>query len=72
MEIDEKLTISIILLDNEPPQSADLNWRPMGSGKYQKISLDHQNRAVYTATLPPASENDIEYYIDAVMDWMEP
>ena len=67
MEVDEKLTISIIILDKEAPRSAALNWRPMGAGEYQKINLDHQARAVYSVTLPSASEDDIEFYIEAEM-----
>ena len=39
----------------------------MGIGNFQKINLDHQARAVYSVTLPPASGEDMEYYIEAEM-----
>ena len=68
MEESESLQIPVILLDKAAPRSAALYWRYMGNGSYRKISLDHLARAVYSATLPPASgSEDIEYYIEAEM-----
>ncbi|MCK4820011.1 hypothetical protein KA005_29875, partial [bacterium] len=67
LEKGEILTISVILLDNKQPRSTALYWRSMGENEYQKFVLDHEGRAVYSVTLPAASEDDIEYYIEAVM-----
>ncbi|MBN2375387.1 MAG: hypothetical protein JXD22_03230 [Sedimentisphaerales bacterium] len=61
----EQLTIKVIILDNEFAKSASLYWRQMGEGDYQKIDLTHKARAVYIVTLPPATGDAIEYYIQA-------
>ena len=61
----EQLNLRVIVLDNDRPQSATLRWRPMGRGEFQKINLTHVARGVYTATLPPAEGEAIEYYVEA-------
>ncbi len=63
----ESLKIPVIILDSQAPQSAVLFWREMGKSDFYMINLDHQARAVYSATLPPATGGDIEYYIEAKM-----
>ena len=60
----EALKIKVIVLDNKPAKSAALYWRPLGKGPFQRIEVKHLARAVYQATLPPATE-DFEYYIQA-------
>ena len=63
----EPLRLKVIILDRQPPKHAALHWRTMGQGEYQRISLKHVARAVYTVTLPPAAtQADLEYYVEAV------
>ena len=54
-----------VLLDNAPPRSAVLRWRPLGRGAWQSLSLKRVARGVHVVTLPPAAEESIEYYIEA-------
>jgi hypothetical protein len=61
----EKLAVKVIVLDNEPPAAAALHWRSMGKGEYREIGLTRVARGVYTAELPPAQDEPIEYYITA-------
>ena len=60
----EALKIKVIVLDNKPAKPAALYWRPLGKEPFQRIEVKHLARAVYQATLPPATE-DFEYYIQA-------
>jgi hypothetical protein len=60
----EPLRLKIILLDGQPAKSARLLYRPMGRGEYEEIPIQHVDRAVYEATIPPLGE-DIEYYVEA-------
>ncbi len=58
----ETLNQKIIILDTGKPGDAAFYWRELGETKYNKISLEHVNRGVYTVRLPSA-ESDYEYYI---------
>jgi hypothetical protein len=42
-----------------------LNWRPLGTGSFQSISLTHVTRGVYQVTIPER-EHDFEYAIQAI------
>ena len=60
----EVLVLKAIALDNQPMKSFSLYRRPLGSGGFEKIDLEHLSRGVYTVTLAPAAE-DFEYYLKA-------
>ena len=64
----EDLFLRVIVLDNDPPAEASLNWRPLGKGEYTAVPLTHTARGVHTVTLTAEdiSGRDIEYYITAV------
>jgi RNase P/RNase MRP subunit POP5 len=64
-EAGEELTLKVIVLDNSPPKSAVLRWRPIGLGAWQFIPLKRVARAVHTVTLPPALNDTLEYYFEA-------
>jgi hypothetical protein len=59
----QSLTLKVIVLDKERPTVAAIFWRPMGKGEWQRVSLTHVARGVYTGTLPPGPELAIEYYV---------
>jgi hypothetical protein len=65
VEPGEPLTIRVIVLDNLPPKSASLRWRPMGRGAWQSLPLKQMARAVHTVTLPMDGNESLEYYIEA-------
>jgi hypothetical protein len=61
----EPLKLKVIILGDNP-QNAALYWRPLGTGGFRKIPLQHVVRAVYTVSLPPAAvQSDFEYYLRA-------
>ncbi len=59
----ESLVIDALVLGDA--SEVDLYHRPMGSGDFDAIALDHQARGAWSTTLPPLTE-DIEYYVEAV------
>jgi hypothetical protein len=61
----EELKLKVMVLDNEPPTSAAVHWRPMGAGTFAAIPLHHVARAVYEVSLPKAAELGLEYYVEA-------
>lgn len=61
----EQLTIKVIVLDKTDAKGGALYWRKMGEGSYNKLPLDHINRAVYNVQLPILEDDTIEYYIKA-------
>lgn len=61
----EALTLKVIVLDNDRPAAAALNWRPMGRGAYRQIALQHVGRGVHRVILPPAEDQSIEHYLTA-------
>jgi hypothetical protein len=63
----ENLELKIIILAKNSAGEPALYWRPMGEGRYNKLSLKHIARGVYSAVVPAADINgkDIEYYIKA-------
>jgi hypothetical protein len=60
----EALSLSVIVLDNNPARTAALFWRKLGRGGFKKINLRRVARAFYSVTLPAAGE-DFEYYLSA-------
>lgn len=66
LELDEPFRLKIIFF-GERPESANIYWRNLGKGEYQKINLDHVARNVYSITVSPnLIHGDFEYYIKAV------
>jgi hypothetical protein len=66
LEEGESLKLKAIVLAEEPPAEATLNWREMGKGAFKAVSLEHVARGVYKIDLP-APATDIEYYLKAVI-----
>jgi hypothetical protein len=64
LEEGETLKLKVIILDNQPAQSAVLYWRWLGEGEFRKEDLTHVARGVYRVSLP-SIKNDLEYYIAA-------
>lgn len=60
----EALPLRIIALDQQPVKSVSVRVRPLGGGKWKKVSAKHLARAVYQAQLP-ATKEDFEYYVTA-------
>jgi hypothetical protein len=70
-------TVRTLLLEGEPlrltvvvlgPQPADavVYWRPLGTGQFAKVALEHVDRGVYKVVLPAeATRADLEYYVEA-------
>ena len=50
----ESLTLKVLVLAEQQPSEAVLQWREMGSGEYERIGLRHVARGMYTVTLPSA------------------
>ena len=63
----EDLKLKVIILTGQKPQEAELCWRPMGGGGYNRIPLTHIARGVYLVTIPAEKikNNDLEYHIKA-------
>ncbi|MBA7637047.1 hypothetical protein ES703_44679 [subsurface metagenome] len=61
----EGLKLKVIILAENPPKDAALYWRLMGKDKFNKISLTHIARGVYSVAIPAEriGQADIEYYI---------
>ena len=50
------------------PESPTLYWRPLGTGNFAAIPLEHLARGVYTVTLPAdAAKDDFEYYVQVAV-----
>jgi len=61
----EPLTLTAIVLGDKPSQVA-VSWRPLGTGEFTEVVMDHVARGVYRVTLPPeAVAADLEYYVQA-------
>jgi hypothetical protein len=61
----EALTLKVFVLDNLPPKSAVLRWRPLGLGAWRSVPLKQVARAVHTVSLPPVADETLEYYLEA-------
>jgi hypothetical protein len=63
----ERLTLTVIMLGAKP-QAAELHWRPLGTGEFAQLPLQHVARGVYTVALPAeAVRDDFEYYVSAAV-----
>ena len=62
---DEQLTMKVIVLDKTDAKGGILYWRKMGEGSYNKLPLNHINRAVYNVHFPSLKYDVIEYFIKA-------
>jgi hypothetical protein len=66
----EDLRLKVIILAQRKPEDAFLCWRPIGEEKYNKITLTHIARGVYSVMIPAGQINkaDLEYHIKATFD----
>jgi len=61
----ERLRLTVVVQGASPPEVA-VYWRPLGSGQFAGLPLEHVARGIYKATLPPqATAADLEYYVRA-------
>ena len=61
----EPLKLKVIIL-GENPHGAVLFWRPLATGEFREIPLQHVARAVYAVQLPgEATQSDFEYFVRA-------
>jgi len=64
----DSLKLTVIVLGPRP-QTAELCWRPLGTGAYAKVALTHVARGVYAVELPAAAlKADFEYYVEVSAD----
>jgi hypothetical protein len=65
----EPVTVRVILVGASTPTQAELLWRPMGRGEYQRIPLEHRARRVFEGTLPALTpgQSALEYRVEARM-----
>jgi hypothetical protein len=63
LESGEPLALKVLVLAKDKPASADLHWRPLGRGAFEKVPLAAVSRGVFNASLAPLS-GDIEYYVE--------
>ncbi len=61
----EALRLKVIVLSEAPPRQAALYWRKLGQRSFARLPLEHVERGVYTVELPPAANDDLEYYLQA-------
>lgn len=62
---DEALNVQAIVLGTDPSR-VTLHWRPMGSGEFAKVPLEHVARGVFAVTLPAEKiPGDLEYHVEA-------
>ncbi len=62
----EDLKLKVIILAQNQPEDAALYWRTMGKGKFNKITLTHIARGVYSVKIPANwIKADLEYYVKA-------
>ncbi|RPH36460.1 hypothetical protein EHM92_04480, partial [bacterium] len=58
----ETLRLRVLILSRTPPTDASINWRTMGSARYDSQELKHISRGVYEAVLP-VKDADVEYFV---------
>jgi hypothetical protein len=65
--VGEDLRVKAVVADAREPRDVTLYWRPVGSGTFERLPLEHVARSVYSVRLPTArlGANDIEYYVQA-------
>lgn len=62
----EVINLKVIILDKAQRKEANLFWRVLGSGPFQKLALTHIARGVYRVRLPAIGDSDIEYYVKVI------
>jgi hypothetical protein len=63
----ETLKLTVVVMGPKP-ESPKLYWRPLGTGSFASIPLEHVARGVYTVALPAEAVNgDFEYYAEATV-----
>ncbi len=70
LEAGEALTLKVIVLSKDPPETIVLHWREMGRGAFRRAALVNTARGVFSVTLPPSAA-DLEYYVEAVADGLD-
>jgi hypothetical protein len=61
----EPLKLTAIVLGAQPSQVA-VYWRPLGTGEFARIAMEHVARGVFRVMLPAeATRADLEYYVQA-------
>jgi len=70
LEPGEELTLKVIILSKNKPESAALYWRELGEGPFQSVPLTPIARGVFTVSCP-AKDIDLEYYLKAMADGRE-
>jgi hypothetical protein len=58
----ESLNLTVLIM--QPPATATVYYRPLGTGSYTSLALTRKARGVYEVTIP-AQSDDFEYYIQA-------
>jgi hypothetical protein len=59
----ETLRVKVLVLSGSRPTEATINWRTMGSARYEAQDLKHVSRGVFEANLP-VKDADVEYYVE--------
>jgi hypothetical protein len=59
----EVMRLKFMVLDNQPPTSATVVWRTLGTGEFRKTPAQHVARSVYRVALMPTNEC-FEYWIE--------
>lgn len=62
----ERLAVTFVVLDDRPPESVTLAWRPLGRGTFRTLPGQLVARAAYRVELPPAKAS-FEYRIEATL-----
>jgi hypothetical protein len=52
------------VLSAAPCDGLSLYWRTLGTGRFKKLAATHRARQAYRVTLPPQSQQAIEYYLE--------
>ena len=61
----EPLKLTAVVLGAQPSQVA-VYWRPLGTGEFARVPMEHVARGVFRVTLSSeATRADLEYYIQA-------
>jgi hypothetical protein len=61
----EPLRLTAIVLGAAPSRVA-VYWRPLGTGEFARVAMEHAARGVFRVTLPTeAARADLEYYVQA-------
>lgn len=59
-------TLELEILAPIAPTNARVHYRPLGSGAWKSVAVEHEARGVYRARLP-LQQADFEYYVEAMV-----